>query len=56
MARTPKTYAAVGASAVSSGDPMEIEDLIRNALAAVVGLYVVLKVIEILFNVPIPFV
>lgn len=43
-------------AAVSLDDSMEIEDIIRNVLVGVVGLYVVLKVIEVLFNISIPFV
>lgn len=35
---------------------MPIEEVIRNAFAAIVGVYVILKLVEILFEVGIPIV
>jgi len=37
-----------------SSSGTDIGDLLQQALTAIVGLYVLLKVIEILFNIPIP--
>jgi len=43
-----------GSSNSSSSGGTDIADLIRQAFTAIVGLYVLLKVVEVLFNVPIP--
>lgn len=53
MVRTLKTFE--GAEDYS-GDSMDVEDIVRNVIVGVIGLYLVLKLVEILFNIPVPFV